>query len=150
MNNTEEEIKDWFKGVKEDFMFWDLDQIAKTQGISKIYDPDWGTIQNGRKVTIPFGSRTAVVSNNYIKENNLTDKFQLIQPGDKVKMLYLVEPNPLNSDAFGFLDKEFAILFRKYIDYDKNFEKFFLSPLEIMTEAIGINMKNNTEILDEW
>jgi DNA polymerase elongation subunit (family B) len=150
MNKTESEIKEWFKQIKQDFMFWELDQIAKTQGVSKIYDPDWGKVINNRKVSIPFGSRTAIVSNKYIKENNLTDKFQLIQPGDKVKMLYLREPNPLNSDAFAFLEKDFAVLFREYIDYDKNFEKFFLAPLEIMTEALGINMKNNTEELDEW
>jgi len=150
LKENEDGIRKWFDDVKNDFMNWKLEDIAKTQGVSKISDPKWGTVQNGRRVSIPFGSRVAIASNNYITKHNLQNKFQLIQPGDKVKMLYLIEPNPLHSNAFAFLEGEFAELFRSFVDYDTNFEKFFLSPLEIMTEAIGINLKNNTESLDDW
>ncbi len=150
LTKEEKEIKEWFNEIKDDFMNWKLEDIAKTQGVSKIYDPMWGTTQNGRLVSIPFGSRAAIATNNYIMKNNLQGKFQLIQPGDKVKMLYLLEPNRLKSDAFAFLDGEFAEIFKKDIDYDTNFQKFFLKPLEIMTEALGINLSQNHESLDDW
>jgi DNA polymerase elongation subunit (family B) len=109
MNKTEQEIRDWFNQVRDDYMNWDLDQIAKTQGVSKLEDEEWGKHKNGRRVSVPFGSRVALVSNDYIIKNKLTDKFQLIKPGDKVKILYMLVPNDLNnSDAFAFIELEFA------------------------------------------
>ncbi len=150
ITKSKQEIKEWFSIIKKDFMNWELDKIAKTQGVSKIEDENWGKVLNGRKVSIPFGSRVAIASNKYIEKHNLQQKFQLIQPGDKVKMLYLVEPNPLHSDAFAFLELEFAEMFREYIDYDANFYKYFLAPLELMTESMGIDLTINTEELDEW
>jgi hypothetical protein len=150
MNSTKQQIIQWFDTVKQDFMNWNLEDIAKTQGVSKIYDPDWGTMKNGRKISIPFGSRVAVVSNTYIQQHNLQNRFDLIKPGDKIKILFLHLPNPLKSEAFGFSDPRFAELFKDYIDYDLTFQKYFMKPLEIMTEAIGINLQQNAESLDDW
>ena len=52
-----------------------------------------------------------------------------------------------------YVDPEFAEIFREYIDYDKVFEKYFMSALEIMIEPIG-NWKqrlvHKAEILDVW
>jgi DNA polymerase elongation subunit (family B) len=146
---SEEAARTWIDEVKEDFLNWPLESIAKTQGVSKIHDDAWGTMKNGRKVSIPFGSRTAVVTNKYIEEQGLK-KFQKIQAGDKVKMLYLREPNPLKSDAFAFLEGDFAELFSGYIDYDKNFQKFFLAPLEIMTKPLGFDLTHDVDEIDDW
>ena len=106
-----------------------LDNIAKTAGVSKIHDPNWGKVLNGRKVAVPFGSRTCVVSNRYIQDNNLEDVFTPLAPGEKVKVLYLTLPNPLNSEAFAYNDTRFADKFKEYIDYDMTFSKHFMKPL---------------------
>ena len=43
-----------------------------------------------------------------------------------------------------------GFLFKDYIDYDLNFEKFFLKPLEIMTGPLKFNVHKNTEALELW
>ena len=143
-------IKDWFNDTKSDFLNWPIEDIARTQGVSKVENPNWGKVIEGRKVSVPFGSRVCVVTNNYITKHNLMETFSLVQAGDKVKILFLEQPNPLRSEAFGFLDPRFAIDFKKYVDYDTTFEKYFVSPLQGMLDAIGINLKNQTQELDEW
>ena len=150
LDKNEKEIIKWFKTIKNDFLNWNLSDIAKTQGVSKIEDPNWGKIINGRKVSVPFGSRVAVVTNNYIKKHKLEETFNLIQPNDKVKILFLQEPNPLQSEAFAFTDVNFANKFKEYIDYDTTFDKFFVAPLKLMLNAIDVNIENKTEELDVW
>ena len=146
-------VQRWFQSTRNKFLQEaekSLDNIAKTQGVSKIEDPKWGTTQAGRKVSIPFGSRVAVVTNEYIKKHNLEEQYQMIQAGDKVKMLYLNEPNPLSSNAFGYIDSKFAELFKDYIDYDTNFEKFFESALEALLEATNNDVNASADDLDAW
>ena len=150
LDKSEKEVIKWFDVVKQDFLSWSLDDIAKTQGVSKVYDPEWGTVKNGRKVSIPFGSRVCVVSNTFIQQNNLQDQFPIIEAGEKVKILFLHQPNPLRSEAFAFTDVRFAEKFREYIDYDTTFEKFFVKPLEGMLEAAGIELNKRTQELDAW
>ena len=150
MDKDEDGIRDWFSNVRGDFLNWPLDDISKTQGVSKVENPEWGQIINGRKVSIPFGSRVCVVSNTYISQNNLQEQFPLIAGGDKVKILFLRKPNVLNSEAFAFSDVRFAEMFRREIDYDETFQRFFVKPLQGMLDAIGIDLNNNTEVLDEW
>ena len=150
MDKDEDGIREWFNDVRGDFLNWPLDDISKTQGVSKVENPEWGQVINGRKVSIPFGSRVCVVSNTYISQNNLEEQFPLIAGGDKVKILFLRKPNVLNSEAFAFSDVRFAEMFRKEIDYDETFQRFFVKPLQGMLDAIGIDLNNNTEILDEW
>ena len=43
----------------------------------------------------------------------------------------------------------FASQFRDFIDFDLNFEKFFLVPLELMTEPLGYDLRANTDNLED-
>jgi hypothetical protein len=76
----------------------------------------------------------------------LTNKYQLIQEGEKVKFTYLIVPNPFKDTVISFpnrLPKEFDI--QQYIDYDTQFEKTFLDPIKIILNCMGWNTeKQNT------
>ncbi len=150
LDKTEDEIINWVKTLREEFIKTSLIQIAKTQGISKLQDPAWGTVKNGRKVSPPSGSKAGICTNRYINENNLAEEYPLIEAGSKSKFLYLMPNNPLKNDRFAFLSNKFAENFREYIDYDTNWEKYFMKPLRNMTEPIGYNIDRKTEELDEW
>lgn len=151
LDKSENEIKEWFLETKKKFSSQRLENIAKTIGVSKLEDPDWGTVSKGRSVPIPFASKACIVSNQYIKTNNIQEEFSEIDAGNKVKILYLTKPNPLkNADAFAFIDSRFAYKFKDYIDYDINFNKFFVSPLENMLNVLNIDINKITENLEEW
>ena len=52
------------------------------------------------------------------------NKYQIIQDGDKIKYLYLKEPNHIRENCVGFngiMPKEFDL--HRYIDYELMFEK---------------------------
>ena len=151
LDKSTSEIKDWFQEVRSKYAEQHLYDISKTIGVSKIKDANWGQIKDGRRVSIPFGSKTCLATNKYITEHNLEEQFPLIEAGAKVKILHLVKPNPLgNADAFAFEDGKLADLFIDYIDKDLTFEKFFVSPLENMVKALDIDITKNLEDLDEW
>lgn len=150
LDKSDSEIKNWFQEVKDVYLESHIIDKAKTIGVSKLSNPTWGTITNGRISSPPFGSKACIASNKFIKENALEEQFPLITPGEKVKILYLQKPNPLKADAFAFTDPRFAEKFKKYLDYDLNFNKFFLSPLENMTNVLKIDVTKNYEELDEW
>ncbi len=150
LDKTDAEIKDWFQAVRDVYLESHIIDKAKTIGVSKLSNPNWGKIVNGRKSSPPFGSKACLASNKYIIDNDLQEQFALLSPGEKVKILYLNVPNPLKADAFAFTDPRFAILFKDYVDYDTTFEKFFISPLENMTSVLKIDVTKNYEELDEW
>jgi DNA polymerase elongation subunit (family B) len=86
--------------------------------------------------------------NYIIKERNLTNKYQPIKEGDRIKFIYLREPNTIREDVITFaneLPKEFDL--HKYIDYEKQFEKVFLDPLTAIMDSIGwtVEEKNTLE-----
>ena len=150
LDGTEKDVINWLKEIKSKFIEVNLDNISKTIGISKLKDPNWGKVIDSRKVSIPFNSKAAIASNNYALKTKIDDKFVLIEPGIKCKFLYLKLPNPIKNDAFAFIDNNFAELFKDYIDYDKNWEKYFLKPLLNICEPLNINITTTTQEIDEW
>jgi DNA polymerase elongation subunit (family B) len=82
--------------------------------------------------------RGAILYNNHLKQKGLDKKFRSVVGGDKVKYVHLKTPNPIRENIIAFpgvLPKEFGL--EKYIDYETQFEKVFLSPLQSILEAVG-------------
>ena len=74
--------------------------------------------------------------------DELTNKYKKIYSGDRIKFLYLKVPNLNNNEnIIAFLDKlpkEFN--FDQYIDYDVQYEKSFLSAVNILTKACNYDI----------
>jgi len=143
LDSTEEQLKEWVNIRREEYKEVPLGEIASVAGVSTL---EYNIGDKG----IPIGARSALVHNKYIKDNNLLDVYTEIAPGDKTKRLYLNEPNPLNSNIVAFLDDSFIEIFKDYIDYETNFEKGFMSPLDIMSKALKWDLNKTTESLDDW
>ena len=76
-------------------------------------------------------------------------KYQAIRDGDKIKFVYVRTPNPFQEDVIAFpqvLPKEFAL--ETYIDYDLQFQKVFLDPLQIVIESLGWKTQEETSLED--
>jgi len=72
-----------------------------------------------------------------LRELNLTKRYQQIQEGEKIKFVYLKQPNIFNNNTLAFLSglpKQLGA--EQYIDYDLQFDKSFLEPLDIILSAI--------------
>lgn len=86
----------------------------------------------------PIHVRGALLYNFHAKKNKVTHKYPLIQEGEKVKFLYLRRPNKINENVISFfqtLPKEFGL--DKYIDFDLQFQKSFLDPLQVIMDTIN-------------
>ena len=76
--------------------------------------------------------------NHLVDKNKLTSKYPYIQEGDKIKFVALKEPNEYQSSAFSFMTsfpKELDIY--DLVDYDTQFEKSFIDPLNVIVSTIG-------------
>jgi DNA polymerase elongation subunit (family B) len=77
-----------------------------------------------------------------VKQNKLERKYEMIKEGDKIKYLYLKEPNVIHEDAIAFigkLPKELDL--HRYVDYNTMFEKSFLEPMKTITNCLGWSTK---------
>lgn len=88
----------------------------------------------------PMHTRAALLYNRILYKLDLRKKYKTIQEGDKIKFLYLKEPNPLHENTIGFLSsfpKEFKLT--EYVDYETMFKKAYLEPLKSILDVLGWN-----------
>ena len=95
----------------------------------------------------PIHCRGALLFNHYIKQNKLTNKYSLINNGEKIKFLYLKKPNIIQENVISFIqDFPTELGLDKYIDYDLQFEKSFVEPLKAILDAIGWSVEKTVNL----
>jgi len=86
----------------------------------------------------PIAVRGSLLHNHFVKKLNIGDKYQPIMEGDKIRFIYLKEPNHFKENIIAFseiLPPEFDL--HKYVDRELQFQKVFLAPLEGIMKAVG-------------
>jgi hypothetical protein len=97
-----------------------------------------------------FGRTIAGAYNKFLQDNDLLGKFTEIQPTEKYKYLFLLPQNPFGTEAIAYNSANFAEEYIKpYIDYDKTFEKTFMSSLKNMTDALNYEISETSDLDDE-
>jgi DNA polymerase elongation subunit (family B) len=87
--------------------------------------------------------------NNAVRENGLDKKYPMIQPGDKIKFAYMRMPNPLRQNVISYPDYlPPELQLHKYVDYDKQFQKTFVDPIEPILSAVGWSIENKQTLED--
>jgi len=97
----------------------------------------------------PIHVRGALLYNHHVKDKGLDRKYTLVQNGEKIKFCYLKMPNPIRENVISFPDflpQELQL--HKYIDYDMQFQKTFLDPIEPILDAIGWSVEEKVSIED--
>jgi DNA polymerase elongation subunit (family B) len=145
MNGTEEDVIDFIDQCRKDFKNLPPEQIAFPRSVSDVvkYRSHSDIYSKGT----PIHCRGALLFNHYIKEKKLTNKYSLINNGEKIKFLYLKKPNIIQENVISFIQdfpKELGL--DKYIDYDLQFEKSFVEPLKSILDAIGWNVEKTVNL----
>jgi len=145
LDSNESTMTDWKDKSFQEYMKQPLNDISKIQGVSSI---DYVQGQKG----IPIGARSAMKHNAFIKKNNLENEIQIIQAGDKIHQMYLKEPNIFGSNIIAWTSDNFIkhIEEANCVNYELCFEKYFLAPLQLMTDALKWNITKTTQDLDDW
>ena len=112
-----------------------LEKTSIPSGVSDITK-----FMDDANLSLPQHVRASIVYNNLIEKLGLTN-FAPIVNGDKIKYVFLIN-NPITmADTIAFNDIRFLqeTGLDKYINYDKMFERSFMSPVETLTKAINWN-----------
>ena len=145
MNGTEEDVIEFIDNCRSEFKKLPPEQIAFPRSVSNVnkYHDKAMIYTKGT----PIHCRGALLYNHYIREKKLTNKYSLIQNGEKIKFCYLKEPNPLHENVISFIQefpKELEL--DKYIDYNLQFEKSFVEPLKTILTAIGWSVEKTVNL----
>ena len=145
MNGTEEDVIDFIDKSRQQFKSLPPEDISFPRTVSdvkKYYS--YTTIY--AKGT-PIHCRGALLFNHYVNKKKLTNKYSLIQNGEKIKFCYLKKPNIIQENVISFIQdfpKELDLT--KYVDYDLQFEKSFVEPLKAILDAIGWNVEKTVNL----
>jgi DNA polymerase elongation subunit (family B) len=135
-------IKDLLKLVKnlrKEFELADIDDICMQSSVSK-YDVK---VLNDKSLPLQFvsGAHFAVKSAahyNYLLSNSkeYQQKYEFIKSGTKIK--YFCCKDKSITDMFAYIRGSYPIEFAPQIDYDTQFEKSILSPINSIIEPLGM------------
>jgi DNA polymerase elongation subunit (family B) len=135
MTQTQDDLHKFIEKFREEFRTLPVEDISfprSVNGLTEYAD----SAQIFKKGT-PIHVKGALVYNHFLRELKLTKRYQQIQEGEKIKFVYLKQPNIFNNNTLAFISgipKQLEAA--QYIDYDLQFEKSFLEPLDIILSAI--------------
>jgi len=147
ISKDEKETQMAIEHFKNHFKTLSPDEIAFPRGVTKVREfKDHNQIY---KKGTPMHVRGSLLFNHQVNNLSLKKKYPLINNGDKIKFVYLRMPNPIHENVIAFSDylpDEFGL--HKYIDYETQFKKTFLDPIEPVLQAVGWNHEEVASLED--
>jgi DNA polymerase elongation subunit (family B) len=145
MSGSEQNMIDYIEKCKQEFKQLPPEQIAFPRSASDVRKYHSSSTIYAHKT--PIHIRGALLFNHYIKEKKLTNKYSLINNGEKIKYIFLKTPNIIRENVISFIQdfpKELDL--DKYIDYELQFEKSFLDPLKTILDVVGWNVEKTASL----
>lgn len=136
----ESALQKFVEDTWQDFRKLTAEEISFPRGCNNLakYTSRFDIYKKGTPIQV----RGALLYNHHLKEHNLKLKYPTINEGDKIKFLYLKEPNVIGENSIAFSSKippEFDL--HRFVDYELMFEKAFLEPLNTIAETVGWRTK---------
>jgi DNA polymerase elongation subunit (family B) len=136
MTESENELHKFIEKFRVEFKALSVEDIAFPRSVNGL--KEYADAAHIFKKGTPIHVKGALVYNHLLREMNLTKRYQEIKEGEKIKFVYLKQPNIYNNNTLAFLSgipKQLDA--EQYIDYDLQFEKSFLEPLDIILSSIN-------------
>lgn len=136
MTKTNADLVEYIQRFKQEFMNMNFEDIAFPRGCNGLYKyMDRGAVY---KKGTPIHVKGALIYNHFLSKHDLKKKYPMVANGDKVKYCHIKHPNRYNIEVIscpGQLPKEFNL--EPLIDYEMQFEKAFLEPLNGVLDKIN-------------
>lgn len=138
MNDTEDNVQKFIDEFRIQFRTLNPEDVSFPRGVNGLrsYSDSVSLYKKGT----PIHVKGAIIYNTQLEKLGLTKKYEKIKEGEKLKFTYLRQPNPVKDSVISYplqLPKEFGL--HEYVDYDMQFEKAFLDPVNIILKSIGWN-----------
>ena len=140
LNQDEKDLQNYVEETWQKFKELPPEDIAFPRGCNNI--DRYVSRETVYTKGTPMHVRGALVYNHLVRTQKLENKYQIIQDGDKIKFIYLKEPNHVKENTVamnGQMPKEFDL--HRYIDFDTQFQKAFLDPLNTIVESLKWNTR---------
>ena len=147
ISGSQQETQKFIQDFRNEFKTLAPEQVAFPRRVSNI--TDWHDRKTIYKKSCPIHVRGSLLFNKYVKSNNIQNKYELITNGNRIKFCYLKLPNPIRENVISFqeaLPKELKL--HNYVDYDLQFEKTFIEPLNLILHSIGWTAEEQATLED--
>jgi len=145
MNGTENDVHEFVRNFREVFKKLPAEEISFPRGLNGLntYSDSVTMYKKGT----PIHVKGAILYNHFLHKMHLTNKYPLIQEGEKIKFTYLKMPNPLKDTVISYpgrIPKEFNL--QDFIDYDVQFEKAFIDPVKVILDCMNWQIEKTSSI----
>lgn len=128
------------KKCKEEFKLQNIDDIAMGSSLSDypkhiLNDTTAFEINSG----CPFHTRGAGLFNYKLNNSKWKGKYELIRSGEKIKYYYAIDKLDPDNNSFSYKPGNFPTEFAPEVDYDMQFTKAILDPLNRIVVAMGFS-----------
>jgi len=129
------EFASLLKETKRQFRLTDVDKISFSKNVNNyqkyiLNDTD----EFEFALRCPMGVRAAGYHNYLLNNSNLKGKYQIVGNGNKLKMYHSLDKS---CDVFAYEPGDYPYEFAPDIDYDTQFEKTILGPINRVISAMG-------------
>ena len=136
LEQDENQVQSYIRMLRDKFSQTPIEDIAFPRSVNRLefYRDSVMLFKKGTPIQV----RAALTYNHYVDQHNLTNKYEKIYSGEKIKFCYLKQPNKVQSNVIAFpsiLPEEFDV--RQHVDYDTQFEKSFVEPVKSILDAVG-------------
>lgn len=129
------EFAELLKEIKREFKLTNTDHICMSKNVNNYQQyilNDYDTFEVGSRC--PMGVRAAGYHNYLLNNSEHKKKYQLLGNGEKLKIYHSIDKA---CDVFAYTPGDYPYEFAPAIDYDVQFEKTILDPINRVLKAMG-------------
>jgi len=148
LEEDEKSVQDYVKQFEARFRTMEPHEIGLPRGVTGVEEYRDDNSKTLCKSRTPINSRASLVFNKLLRDMGLDKTIEPIKGGDKIKFVFLRLPNPTKQNVIAFketLPKQMDGI-KSYIDFNKQFEKTFEQPMNIIMKAVGWNLKPTADL----